>query len=105
MPIYIVAWFPPGEGDDKNSEKRFLSLFSNHHGYHIPEKGIAFDRVVGFQDIGGKDHFSTEKLEVLLLKNGVISEKKDDEDDEDEDYHENTRRTVRSSVNHESDMD
>ncbi|GKV41585.1 hypothetical protein SLEP1_g49091 [Rubroshorea leprosula] len=69
------------------------------------KKGIVFQRVVGFQDLGGKDDFSTKTLEVLLLKKGVISEKKDDEDDEDDDYPENTCRTVRSSVNHESDID
>ncbi|GKV29601.1 hypothetical protein SLEP1_g38510 [Rubroshorea leprosula] len=90
MPIYIVALFPPGEGDDKNSGKTFLKRES-----HLM-------RVVGFQDIGGKDDFTTKTLEVLLLKKGVISEKKDEEDD---DYLENARRTVRSSANHESDID
>ncbi|GKU99217.1 hypothetical protein SLEP1_g12093 [Rubroshorea leprosula] len=68
-------------------------------------KGIAVDRLVGFQDLGGKDDFTTKTLEVLLLKKGIISEKKADEDDEDDDYDENNRRTVRSSVNHDSDSD
>ncbi|GLU19848.1 hypothetical protein SLE2022_360730 [Rubroshorea leprosula] len=68
-------------------------------------KGIAVDRLVGFQDLGGKDDFTTKTLEVLLLKKGIISEKKADEDDEDDDYDDNNRRTVRSSVNHDSDSD
>ncbi|GLT39177.1 hypothetical protein SLA2020_133830 [Shorea laevis] len=71
----------------------------------IFRKGIAVDRLVGFQDLGGKDDFTTKTLEVLLLKKGIISEKKDDEDDEDDDNDENNRRTVRSSVNHDSDSD
>ncbi|KAJ4717833.1 Thioredoxin domain-containing protein [Melia azedarach] len=67
--------------------------------------GIAIDRVVGFQDLGGKDDFSTRTLEVLLTKKGIISEKKKDEDDEEDDYQENRRRTVRSSVDPDSDSD
>ncbi|PWA66811.1 phosducin-like protein [Artemisia annua] len=31
-------------------------------------QGIAGDRLVGFQDLGGKDDFSTRKLEVYLIK-------------------------------------
>lgn len=33
-------------------------------------KGIAVDRLVGFQDLGGKDDFSTKTLEALLIKKG-----------------------------------
>lgn len=33
-------------------------------------KGVAVDRLVGFQDLGGKDDFSTKTLEVLLIKKG-----------------------------------
>lgn len=33
-------------------------------------KGIAMDRLVGFQDLGAKDDFSTTKLENLLVKKG-----------------------------------
>ncbi len=33
-------------------------------------KGIAVDRMVGFQDLGGKDDFTTKALEVLLIKKG-----------------------------------
>uniref|UniRef100_UPI00351A2CDE hypothetical protein n=1 Tax=Salmonella enterica TaxID=28901 RepID=UPI00351A2CDE len=42
--------------------------------------GIAIDRLVGFQDMGGKDDFTTKALEVLLIKKGIISEKKENED-------------------------
>ncbi|EEF40798.1 thioredoxin domain-containing protein PLP3B [Ricinus communis] len=70
-------------------------------------KGIAFDRLVGFQDLGGKDDFTTKTLEILLIKKGIISEKKNNEDDDDEDgdYHESRRRTVRASANDDSDSD
>ncbi|XP_044486999.1 thioredoxin domain-containing protein PLP3B-like [Mangifera indica] len=67
-------------------------------------KGIAVDRLVGFQDLGGKDDFTTKTLEVTLIKKGIISEKKDEVDEED-DYEENRRRTVRSSVDQDSDSD
>ncbi|CAA0839251.1 Thioredoxin domain-containing protein PLP3B [Striga hermonthica] len=66
-------------------------------------KGVATDRVVGFQDLGGKDDFSTRTLEILLVKKGIIEENKREE--EDDDYLEGQRRTVRSSVNHDSDSD
>lgn len=33
-------------------------------------KGIAVDRLVGFQDLGGKDDFPTKTLEALLIKKG-----------------------------------
>ncbi|KAI4381732.1 hypothetical protein MLD38_007779 [Melastoma candidum] len=70
-------------------------------------KGIAEDRLVGFQDLGGKDDFTTRSLEALLIKKAIISEKKKgDEDDEDgDDYPESRRRTVRSSGNADSDSD
>lgn len=68
-------------------------------------KGVAVDRLVGFQDLGGKDDFSTKTLEVLLIKKGIISEKKADEVDEDDGYDGNRRRAVRSSLNPDSDSD
>ncbi|KAK8995596.1 hypothetical protein V6N11_075866 [Hibiscus sabdariffa] len=70
----------------------------------IFRKGVAVDRLVGFQDLGGKDDFATRKLEVFLIKKGIISEKKN-EDDEDDVYDESRRKSVRSSVNHDSDSD
>lgn len=36
-------------------------------------KGIATDRLVGFQDLGGKDDFSTKTLEIFLTKKGDFS--------------------------------
>ncbi|OMO56980.1 Cellular retinaldehyde binding/alpha-tocopherol transport [Corchorus capsularis] len=57
-------------------------------------KGIAIDRLVGFQDLGGKDDFATRTLEVVLIKKGIISEKKNDGDDEDGDYDESRRNTT-----------
>ncbi|XP_057525288.1 thioredoxin domain-containing protein PLP3A-like [Amaranthus tricolor] len=67
-------------------------------------KGIAFDRLVGFEDLGGKDDFPTRKLENLLNKKGIINEKKKDDDEED-DYSESKRTSVRSSFNPDSDSD
>ncbi|KAM1529217.1 hypothetical protein ACFX1Z_018450 [Malus domestica] len=67
-------------------------------------KGVAVDRLVGFQEVGAKDDFSTRALEVALIKKGIISEKKED-GDEDDGYLEGGRRTVRSSVNLDSDSD
>ncbi|CAN1127872.1 Thioredoxin domain-containing protein PLP3B [Linum perenne] len=66
-------------------------------------KGIAGDRLVGFQDLGGKDDFPTKKLETYLLKKGIISEKKGN--DEEEEYDESRRRTVRSTAEVDSDSD
>lgn len=65
-------------------------------------KGIAVDRVIGFQDLGGKDDFTTKMLENLLIKKGIIGVGKDEEDDEESD---NRQRTVRSSLNNDSDSD
>ncbi|XP_010550427.1 PREDICTED: thioredoxin domain-containing protein PLP3B isoform X3 [Tarenaya hassleriana] len=71
----------------------------------IVRKGVAMDRLVGFQDLGAKDDFSTKTLENLLIKKGFLSEKKEDEDDNEGEYREDTRRSVRSSVNIDSDSD
>ncbi|PPD99785.1 hypothetical protein GOBAR_DD03191 [Gossypium barbadense] len=68
-------------------------------------KGIAVDRLVGFQDLGGKDDFVIRTLEVVLIKKGIVSEKKNDEDDEGDVYDESKRKTVRSSLNHDCDSD
>ena len=93
-------------------------------------KGIAVDRLVGFQDLGSKDDFSTRALEnILNMKGnhdrllsytalihnsgwhvnfnwilGVIDEKKKDDDDED-DESESKNRRVRSSTAQDSDSD
>ncbi|XP_051114465.1 thioredoxin domain-containing protein PLP3B-like [Andrographis paniculata] len=66
-------------------------------------KGVATDRLVGFQDLGGKDDFATRTLETFLLKKGIIDENKQDQ--EEDDYPEGIRRTVRTSSNQDSDSD
>uniref|UniRef100_M4FCQ6 Thioredoxin domain-containing protein n=1 Tax=Brassica campestris TaxID=3711 RepID=M4FCQ6_BRACM len=68
-------------------------------------KGIAIDRLVGFQDLGTKDDFSTTKLENVLIKKGMLSKKKKEQDDEDAEYQESIRRSVRSSENLDSDSE
>ncbi|XP_027347472.1 thioredoxin domain-containing protein PLP3B [Abrus precatorius] len=67
-------------------------------------QGVAVDRLIGFQDLGGKDDFMSKTLEALLIKKGVIEEKRD-EDDADDSYHENKHRAIRSSVIADSDSD
>lgn len=46
---------------------RFVQVFASNYSFR---KGIAVDRLVGFQDLGGKDDFNTKALEVLLIKKG-----------------------------------
>ncbi|XP_072963945.1 thioredoxin domain-containing protein PLP3B-like [Typha angustifolia] len=70
------------------------------------KNGIAFDRLVGFQDLGGKDDFTTRGLENLLKKKGIISERKGNGDDEDgSDDEDRRKRNVRSSTVQDSDSD
>ncbi|KAL9271052.1 Thioredoxin domain-containing protein [Drosera capensis] len=69
-------------------------------------KGIAFDRLIGFQDLGGKDDFTIRMLENLLIKKGIISERKGDNEGDDDDFLDSKRRSVRvSSVDPDSDSD
>nr|CAB3502650.1 unnamed protein product [Digitaria exilis] len=67
-------------------------------------KGIAVDRLIGFQDLGSKDDFSTRALENILKMKGIIDEKKKDDEDED-DESESKNRRVRSSTAQDSDSD
>jgi hypothetical protein len=47
--------------------------------------GVAFDRLVGFEELGGKDDYPTAKLERTLLDAGVVAPiEKNDSDSEDE---------------------
>uniref|UniRef100_A0A0E0L087 Thioredoxin domain-containing protein n=1 Tax=Oryza punctata TaxID=4537 RepID=A0A0E0L087_ORYPU len=95
------------------------------------KKGIATDRLIGFQDLGSKDDFSTRALENILKmkgisitspytitskieivtnmitynKIGIIDEKKKDEDDEDDETDMSMNRRVRSSTAQDSDSD
>lgn len=66
--------------------------------------GVAGDRFVGFQELGGKDDFSTKTLEIFLIKKGIISESKGNEEDEDDDL-ENKGRRIRSSTYSDSDSE
>ncbi|KAI3937845.1 hypothetical protein MKW92_039122 [Papaver armeniacum] len=68
-------------------------------------KGVAVDRLVGFQDLGAKDDFSTARLEKLLIKKGILNERKREDDDEEETGNGYNSRSVRSSVNHDSDSE
>jgi hypothetical protein len=38
----------------------------------IYRDGVATERLVGFQDLGGRDDFSTKVLENWLLKKGAL---------------------------------
>uniref|UniRef100_A0A0E0DNY6 Thioredoxin domain-containing protein n=1 Tax=Oryza meridionalis TaxID=40149 RepID=A0A0E0DNY6_9ORYZ len=69
------------------------------------KKGIAADRLIGFQDLGSKDDFSTRALENILKMKGIIDEKKKDEDDEDDETYMSMNRRVRSSTAQDSDSD
>ncbi|KAJ1696724.1 hypothetical protein LUZ63_005236 [Rhynchospora breviuscula] len=69
------------------------------------KKGIAFDRLVGFEDLGRKDDFSTRSLENILKKKGIIDDKKGDGSDGEEDADDLKNRKIRSSAAQDSDSD
>ncbi|KAJ4790675.1 Thioredoxin domain-containing protein 9 [Rhynchospora pubera] len=69
------------------------------------KKGIAFDRLVGFEDLGRKDDFSTRSLENILKKKGIIDDKKGDGSDGEEDADDFKNRKIRSSAAQDSDSD
>ena len=49
--------------------------------------GVAYDRIVGFEELGARDDFPTAKLEGMLLAAGIIApreRKEDDSEDEEE---------------------
>lgn len=50
--------------------------------------GIAADRVVGFEELGGTDHWETSVLEKRLLKAGVVKprQRTEDESESDEEH-------------------
>lgn len=53
--------------------KHFIDLaLTSKDGVNF-RKGVAIDRLVGFQDLGGKDDFTTKTLEALLLRKGKFS--------------------------------
>lgn len=63
--------------------------------------GVAVDRIIGFQELGGVDDFATKSLESRLLKAGLLIAKKV----VDEDGEEKVARTVRSTVYADSDSE
>ena len=41
----------------------------------ICREGVAYDRVVGFEELGGKDDFETSALESRMLVAGIVEPK------------------------------
>ncbi|XP_042440474.1 thioredoxin domain-containing protein PLP3B-like isoform X1 [Zingiber officinale] len=82
---------------DSDSEVRFvLSSLRN---------GIAFDRIVGFQDLGSKDDFTARALENLLKRKGIIDEKQNGNDDADDAEEYAPNRSITTSTVDYSDSD
>jgi hypothetical protein len=47
--------------------------------------GVAYDRIVGFEELGAKDDFATARLEGMLMSAGIIQiPEKGEDDSEDE---------------------
>ncbi|KAG8052653.1 hypothetical protein GUJ93_ZPchr0001g29742 [Zizania palustris] len=69
------------------------------------KKGIAVDRLIGFQDLGSKDDFSTRALENILRMTGIIDKNKKNEDNEDDETEMSMNRRIRSSTAEDSDLD
>lgn len=60
--------------------------------------GVAVDRVVGFDGLGGKDDFKTDVLENILIKYGVINAQKPTAADSDDEEEVLRRRTIRQRI-------
>ena len=58
--------------------------------------GVALDRVVGFDDFGGKDDFSLAAVERRLLSSAVVKAAPQNEDSDD-DLQEHVRKSVHVS--------
>ncbi|XP_038987058.1 thioredoxin domain-containing protein PLP3A-like [Phoenix dactylifera] len=71
------------------------------------KNGVAFDRLIGFQDLGSKDDFTMSALENLLKRKGIIDERKggDNDEDADDDTDSYKHRNIRSSTIQDSDSD
>jgi len=69
--------------------------------------GIAIDRIVGFDDLGGSDDFDTTTMEKRLAKGGVVLAKGADDDDANKRKIVGSIRasTLNESVNNDSDDD
>jgi hypothetical protein len=51
--------------------------------------GVAYDRIVGFEELGAKDDFATARLEGMLMSAGIIQipEKGEDDSEDEEEGH------------------
>ncbi|PKA59488.1 Thioredoxin domain-containing protein 9 like [Apostasia shenzhenica] len=69
--------------------------------------GIAFDRLVGFQDLGGKDDFTARALEHLLKRKGIIDDRKGEAtgDDVADETDSGKSRSIRTSTIIDYDSD
>ena len=60
--------------------------------------GVAIDRIVGFEELGGKDDFREAALEQRLLTAGVVEAPQKGEDDSDGEEAEQLRIKLRQSL-------
>ena len=60
--------------------------------------GVAIDRIVGFEELGGKDDFREAALERRLLTAGVVEAPQQGADDSDGEEAEQLRIKLRQSV-------
>ena len=67
--------------------------------------GVAVDRIVGFEELGGKDDFKAAALERRLLAAGVVDLPKKKEADSDGEEPEQLRNVVRRSGGIRRDSD
>ncbi|KAG0453989.1 hypothetical protein HPP92_025293 [Vanilla planifolia] len=68
--------------------------------------GIVSDRLIGFEDLSGKDDFTTRALEHLLKRKGTIGERKGEDMDEDVLGLDSSRsRSIRTSASFDSDSE
>mmetsp|Transcript_5162 Transcript_5162/g.8056 ORF Transcript_5162/g.8056 Transcript_5162/m.8056 type:complete len:252 (-) Transcript_5162:473-1228(-) len=59
--------------------------------------GVAYDRIVGFEELGARDDFPTAKLEKMLLEGGIVSlpeRGEDDSEDEEEVMRKETAKRI-----------
>lgn len=52
-----------------NAEIAFI--FTCNYDVYVHRDGVAVDRIIGFQELGGVDDFTTKALESRLLKAGI----------------------------------
>jgi hypothetical protein len=64
-------------------------------------EGVSKSRLVGFEDLGGCDSFSTEALETWLRKRGMLKKTEEQEQDEEETAEEERNRRLNPIRGHE----